>query len=602
MTIDSNIASVEGNYSLVRSRVWLQSMPAYSFYGQSSLHVQSIAGVTVVNTYITRDIPLGGYILILDNSRYVSHNADGTQTAYSGANFQNGPTGFLALGTTLTLDTIPRATTPNWSGNFEGGAAKTINLPRASSGFTHDVSYVFGSQTGSIATGAGVTTSWTPSLALVNEIPNAASGTGTLTVVTKSDATIIGTKAVPFTLAAGSGIIPVVDTVLWDDANTTVKTNIGRFVQGLSLVKGTVTASGLYGSTITDKWLRLGTTLIPEDTPFQIAGSGTVTASGEAVDSRGRLGTKAANFTVLPYTPPTIGVNGWQVQRANASNVPTDTGAYLRVDLHAIVVSLISASTEKNALTITVRTRPVGGSWTTRNVITPGLTHNAAFLVTGGAVFLITTSYEVEITLEDKTGIEATRLVTTIPTATVTLDLNGTKVGVGKYWEQGALDVGGDIYMNGTKVSVVGHTHAGTDITSGTIAAARLPAATVATAGAVERATQDEVNEGADTTRYVSPATLRNRAYAPYAVAAGQASISATPYTTVTMPVGRFTQPPMVVVRVISSGSGQVLTSWSNGVVGAANFGIGTISLGGAWTAGVIQWQAIQMTSASGQG
>lgn len=543
-----------------------------------------------------------GTLVLADVTRTVTHNAAGEGSVTVVGAVYASATGFVNLSinvNNLTLPTIPRATTPNWAADFVAGSAQTINLPRASSAFTHDVSYTFGAASGVIATGAGVTTSWTPALSLLSEIPNAVSGAGTITVVTKSGSTVIGTKSVPFTLGAGAGVVPTVSAVAWDDANATVKTNIGAFVQGLSLVKGTVTAAGVYGSTITEKRLRIGSTLIPENTPFQVAGSGSVSAVGEAVDSRGRVGTLSAPFTVLAYAPPTLGSGGWQVRRSDASSTPTDTGEHLLVNLHAIAASLKPAATEKNLLTVTVRTRPVGGSWTTRNTFTSGLLYNSAFLVSGGAVFLATTSYEVEVALSDKTGIEATRIVTTIPTATVTLDLNGTKVGVGKYWEQGALDVGGDIYANGVKVSVEGHAHAAADITSGTIATARLPTASESARGAVERATQAEVDAGTDTTRYVSPATLRSLGYRAYAEAAGQVTTVTSGLTTVTLPVGRFGVAPRVRGEVIVHPNVCVTHIRS---LSSTSFNVAAYTIGGAIVAATVDWHAVQMTSSDASG
>lgn len=59
--------------------------------------------------------------------------------------------------------------------------------------------------------------------------------------------------------------------------------------------------------------------------------------------------------------------------------------------------------------------------------------------------------------------------------------------------------------------SPLDHTHnASTAFSSGTVPATRLPAATETAIGAAERATEAETIAGSDTTRYVSPATLRS--------------------------------------------------------------------------------------------
>lgn len=402
-----------------------------------------------------------GSLVLASGSSWVGHNADGTYLRGFYGGFSDIPNyGWWGNGTASgdwAATTIPRATTPNWSGNFETGAAKTINLPRASSGFTHDVDYSFGSSGWvSIATGAGVSTSWTPPASLASQIPNASSGTGSIRVTTKSGSTTIGSKTATFTLGLDASVAPIVNTVTWDDANTTVKNNIGAFVQNASQIFGLVTSSGIHGSTIVKEELVVNGVTIPEASSLVVDMSGTITASGKATDSRNRIGTKAANIPVLAYVPPQV--TAFEVLRSNSAGVAQDDGSYLKLVLSAAVQSLIVASTQKNAMTIVLKTKPKNGVWTTRNTITPGLTYNTSVLISGGATYPASTSYSVRVEITDKTG--STYIAeTTVATGTVTLDLNDTKVGVGKFWEQGVLDVAGDIYTDGVKVSVVGHLH-----------------------------------------------------------------------------------------------------------------------------------------------
>lgn len=585
---------VAGNFSQVRTIMYLING---SFVSDSAMQVGLAVGGVQVHWWQGAQSWGAGTFELVNSLRNIPHDANGNASVtFQGAVYGAGA-GFINLAVNvfnLTLPNIPRSTTPNWSGDFEAGVAKTINLPRANAGFTHDVSFTFGTQSGSIATGAGVTTSWTPDPELLNQIPNAASGTGTMWVATKQGGTLIGTRNVSFKLNAPASVVPVVSQVLWDDANPTIKANIGAFVQGLSLISGNVTAAGVYSSTIKERRLRVGTTLVPEGNPVQITGAGTVAAFGEAVDSRGRLGSKAASFTVLPYAAPLV--NSWQVRRATAAGVVSDTGQHLRLDLNAVVASLKPEATEKNAMTITVRTREVGGAWTTRNVITPGITYNSNVLVTGGAVFLVSASYEAEISITDKTGISASVLVTTIPTAVVTLDLNGTNLGVGKYHENGVLDVAGDVhstgeyYSGGTKVSLVGHSHTGTEVA----------AATTTNRGTVKLATQAEVNTSTDATSAITPATLRGRAYAPHAVAGGIAW-SNSGYATVVYPVGRFSVAPVVHATIQSTSNNNVSVPWF-GAQSASSFSVAVFTLGGSITTGNVSWTATQMSATSAGG
>lgn len=400
------------------------------------------------------NIGAGGSIILGSGASNVAHNADGTYSRGFYGGFSDIPNyGWWGNGTASgdwAAPTIPRATTPNWSGNFETGVAKTINLPRATSGFTHDVEYSFGSSGWvSIATGVGVTTSWTPPESLASQIPNASSGTGTIRVTTKSGSTTIGSKTATFTLGLDTSVVPVVNTVTWDDANTTVKNNIGAFVQNASQIFGLVTSSGIHGSTIVKEELVVNGVTIPEASSLVVDMSGTITASGKATDSRNRIGTKAANIPVLAYVPPQV--TAFEVLRSNSAGVAQDDGSYLKLVLSAAVQSLIVASTQKNAMTIVVKTKPKNGVWTTRNTITPGLSYNTSVLISGGATYPASTSYSVRVEITDKTG--STYIAeTTVATGSVTMDLNDTKVGIGKFWEQGALDVAGPVYADGEKL------------------------------------------------------------------------------------------------------------------------------------------------------
>lgn len=461
---------IENNRSLVR-RVLKIVKTGSSYAWSNNTSYWSSSGPNSQSGTFTYNFGNYSSLTLMDRQDWVAHNADGTKSFSSSASVSaDTPLGSASIGSfTVTLATIPRATTPTVSGGFTTGTAATINLPRASSSFTHDVTYKIGSLTGTIATGAGTSASWTPPHTLMTALPNAASGTVEITVVTKNGSTSIGSKKINVSLTAAASIVPTISGVSWEDVNSTVVTNIGAFVQGVSLVKGTVTAAGVHGSSITSKRILLGGQSFTDGTAFLVNGSGTVTAQGEATDSRGRTTTVNSSFTVLPYLPPQIGANGWQVRRANSSNVPDDNGQYLRVDLHAIASSLKPASTEKNALTITVRTKASDAGWVSRNTITPGLTHNTAFQVSGGAAFLTTKSYEVEITITDKTGAPAVVLKTTVGTAVVTLDLNGDKVGIGKMHEFGTLDVAGDIYSSGNIYSSGTLFSDGVEATDGTI-------------------------------------------------------------------------------------------------------------------------------------
>ena len=143
----------------------------------------------------------------------VSHSADGSLSCPIVASFTHYGSESLTggeLSGNAVLDTIPRASTPTVSASsVQMGSAVTITTNRASSSFTHTLSYSIGGSTGTIATGVGASYAWTvPDLA--SKVNNATSGTCTITCQTYSGSTLIGSKTVSLTLTVPSRTAPTV--------------------------------------------------------------------------------------------------------------------------------------------------------------------------------------------------------------------------------------------------------------------------------------------------------------------------------------------------------------------------------------------------------
>lgn len=151
-------------------------------------------------------------VLIGSGSVDVEHNPDGTLTLSSSASANSASTlGAASSGGSMVLPTIPRATVPTLTNSSRQiGQTTTINLPRASESFTHNITYQFGSLTGQIAglsahTGVGTSATFTVPTALVTEMVAQSSRTLTFTVVTMSGATVVGSKTVQLTVTPAGG-------------------------------------------------------------------------------------------------------------------------------------------------------------------------------------------------------------------------------------------------------------------------------------------------------------------------------------------------------------------------------------------------------------
>lgn len=134
----------------------------------------------------------------------VTHNPDGTLPEIPiNANYirtaNEWAPGSMVIGpggTGPIFPPIARATTPSVTPSPAAtGAEVTISLPRASASYTHDLSWVAGTQSGVIATGVAIAQTWTvPSV--MGEFPGQATGPIVITAVTKNGATVLGSKQV----------------------------------------------------------------------------------------------------------------------------------------------------------------------------------------------------------------------------------------------------------------------------------------------------------------------------------------------------------------------------------------------------------------------
>lgn len=139
--------------------------------------------------------------LTLGSGSYtVPHNNDGTKSiSVSGSfdpeqsdpKFQPG-----SASGTFTLPTIARATQPTVTPSPATiGSTVTINTPRASSGFTHDITWSSGTQSGTIATGVATSTTWTvPDV--MDEYPDRNQAPIVISVDTRNGGSSIGVRTV----------------------------------------------------------------------------------------------------------------------------------------------------------------------------------------------------------------------------------------------------------------------------------------------------------------------------------------------------------------------------------------------------------------------
>lgn len=391
-----------------------------------------INGTTVYSTSTDTRIQLYNGTSVASGTTKITHNADGTKSFSLSieAGVYTYAVSVTASGT-HTLDTIPRASTVSAT-NANMGSASTITITRASSSFTHTLTYSFGSTTGTIVSKTTSTSvSWTPALTLANQIPNAVSGTCTITCNTYNGSTKIGSKTCTLTLTVPTSVKPTMTSVTATRVDGDVPAAWAIYVQNKS--KATVKingAAGAYGSTISSYSISGGgysSTASSFTTGF-LTSSGTITFAAKVTDSRGRVSdAKTVSISVIAYSAPSF--TSYLSQRATSAGVVNDDGTYIR---GLISYSYASCSGKNTVTCATYYKKSSASSWTNAN---KSFSSGTAFTFGGGAIST-ESSYDVKYTITD--AFTTVTILDMVSTATVLMDFKagGKGIAIGKVSEK----------------------------------------------------------------------------------------------------------------------------------------------------------------------
>ena len=356
--------SIADNKSTLSLDLWVYDGTGYSQNESSGEAYYVIQGEKRWNPY---NYSSTGWYKLGSKTITVSHNADGTKsialTAEWDCGFDSSYTPrHLSLSETVTLTTIPRASTATTSGSTLGKIL-TITIKRASSSFTHKLYYTCGSVKDKlIAENVGTSYSWNaPPVSLAQQAPNAETVALTLTVKTYNGSTYVGSWSTPVKLAVPSTVVPALSVAISDP--TGVSNTYGGYVQLRSKVKVDITASGVQGSSIKSYSIKVGSiyaTTSASGTTDYLPGSGELTVSCAVTDSRGRTTTKTQSISVLAYRKPAI--TAISAARCNANGTANRAGTYGKVTFSGAITSLSA----KNTAAYAVQYREVGAvDWTT---------------------------------------------------------------------------------------------------------------------------------------------------------------------------------------------------------------------------------------------
>lgn len=359
--------------------------------------------------------------------------------------------------------------------SVEAGSASTVTFinPYLSNVY-HVVDWRFGTKVKSTTTAVGASsTSYTIPLSWLTVIPNATSGTATVSVTTYASGGLeLGTDTYSFTITAPSSAVPTLSLAA-ARINNSVPSSWGIYVQGQSGVTITATAAGYQGSTISSYTISGGATGTQSSNVFTIStiySSGTITYTVKVTDSRGRTATASTSISVVAYSAPAFSAT--DAFRCIANGTASDTGTYIS----AKATGTFSSVSSKNSMTLKVQyALSTSGAYSTAVTLT-----NGTASVIGNGSIDINYSFKVKFTLSDQ--FNTIEKVLNVGTAafTVFFRQGGNGVAIGKVSERAnAVEINPDwdIYHGSTKLNgTVPISRGGTGATSASGARSNLGA------------------------------------------------------------------------------------------------------------------------------
>ena len=451
--IEQGAQNIANNSTTVNWRVTV-SRPVYfhtyNLQGDSTLSL-SLDGRNVHSSNPTWEV-WDGEATLASGSSTISHNADGTKSFALSCTFNpnNGLHQTMTVRANVSLTTIPRSSSVRVGTGVIGNSV-TININRQNPSFKHTVRYSWAGKSGTIASNVDTSATWSIPIDFANDIPNSASGTGTIFVDTYSGSTKTGTQSTTFTASVPGNVKPTFTGVTLSDLNGAAQnliSNSDTFIQVISNIKVAFNgAVGSYGSTITGYRAEI---VGKNQATSSNGGSlgimnyhGTIKIRASVSDSRGRWSdTKEVSVTVLEYFAPAL---SFSIARTGS------TSSTLTATRNAKIAPLTVAGRQRNTMTLTFKVAKLGtNTFTVDNGQATGTWSSISSLVNSQANlagnYLANQSWVVIGILEDR--FTRTEFMVNVATESVVFSYDRSGVGVNKIRERGALDVKGDIYAN----------------------------------------------------------------------------------------------------------------------------------------------------------
>ena len=442
ITVTQNSQDIANNTSNVTVSVkFYRTNTGYTTYGTGTVYCK-INGTKYSAAVTTSKKITNSGIVLFTKTLNISHNADGSKTLNTSAWIShNAPLTSEEQSYNQALTTIPRASSLTASnGTLEVSQNLTIN--RASSNFTHTITYKCGTASGTIATKTTATTvAFTPPDTLASQNTSGNAVTITLTLTTYSGSTAIGTatKSITCAIPATAKYLPTISSVTATEKTSGVPSGF-PFVKSKSALGIVTVASGKYGASVSVKSVFDGVTYIGANvTTNVLTRSGELSIVTTVTDSRGRTATKTTPITVYDYAAPKVTCSQ---RRCNSDGTINDNGEYMKITYNMSVSSLNNANAARYFIKYKKSTDT---KYTSYSIAT------SAYTVNGYEIFAADSgsTYEVECHASDSfTDIYKTL---SVPTAVVIFNIgaDGKSFSFFKVSELKGLEIGGDLFVQG---------------------------------------------------------------------------------------------------------------------------------------------------------
>ena len=438
--------NVSANTSKVRI-LWqsTQSGDSWNGYTRTAKYYISINGEAEREYTVSYTLPKTSTTTILDTTITVSHKGDGSGSVKVRTWMDTSiSAGVVEKTQSLTLTTIPRASTITSAANITLGTPCAIKWTPLSTSFRYKLEFVLGSYkftTGALHPNTVVAYTYdkyTPTIADVAPkiTGNPPIGTMTVTLYTYSDsnATVqIGSassKTFTVTVPENEATKPSVTMTLSPVTPYTKFASL--YLQGRSKVKATVSGSGKYGADITSCTMQVdGTNYASPYSSDTLKKSGSISIVGTAKDSRGFSGTSSQSINVIAYDSPYIAPSEKEksviCERSTSDKSPSETGTYLHVK-GTRNYTKINTGGIVNTCSVRCRYKPENGSWShdpgdgVAVLLWTDTSTDEFDVALPNIVSDITLSYTVELNIIDDTYVP-TAMVFNIPSESVDFEL-----------------------------------------------------------------------------------------------------------------------------------------------------------------------------------